>query len=102
VLAAFFAGGLGGLAGLVEVLGSQHRLMDGSAAAWASFGIIVALLARLNPLAVIPDRGVIRGMSVGADAMQRRVSISLIHHVYFAEPRGAVGIGRRCAAVLQN
>jgi simple sugar transport system permease protein len=35
----------------------------------------VALLARLNPLAVIPTALLYGGMSVGADAMQRRVSI---------------------------
>jgi ABC-type uncharacterized transport system permease subunit len=75
VLASFFAGGLGGLAGLVEVLGSQHRLMDGISGGVGFVGIIVALLARLNPLAVIPTALLYGGMSVGADAMQRRVSI---------------------------
>jgi ABC-type uncharacterized transport system permease subunit len=75
VLAAFFAGGLGALAGMVEVLGSQHRLMDGISGGVGFVGIIVALLARLNPLAVIPTALLYGGMSVGADAMQRRVSI---------------------------
>jgi ABC-type uncharacterized transport system permease subunit len=75
LLAAFFAGGLGGLAGLVEVLGSQHRLMDGISGGVGFVGIIVALLARLNPVAVIPTALLYGGMSVGADAMQRRVSI---------------------------
>jgi len=75
VLAAFLAGGLGGLAGMVEVLGSQHRLMDGISGGVGFVGIIVALLARLNPLAVIPTALLYAGMSVGADAMQRRVSI---------------------------
>jgi len=74
-IAAFFAGGLGALAGLVEVLGSQHRLMDGISGGVGFTGIIVALLARLNPLAVIPTAILYGGMSVGADAMQRRVSI---------------------------
>jgi simple sugar transport system permease protein len=74
-IAAFFAGGLGALAGLVEVLGSQHRLMDGISGGVGFAGIIVALLARLNPLAVIPTALLYGGMSVGADAMQRRVSI---------------------------
>src|SRR5260370_1120288 len=45
VLAAFFAGGLGALAGLVEVLGSQHRLMDGIGGGIGFLGIVVALLA---------------------------------------------------------
>ena len=75
VLAAFFAGGLGGLAGMVEVLGSQHRLMDGISGGVGFVGIVVALLARLNPLAVIPTALLYGGMSVGADAMQRRASI---------------------------
>ena len=74
-LAAFLAGGLGGLAGMVEVLGAQHRLMDGISGGVGFVGIIVALLARLNPLAVIPTAFLYGGMSLGADAMQRRVSI---------------------------
>ena len=75
VLAAFFAGGLGGLAGLAEILGSQHRLMDGISGGVGFVGIVVALLARLDPLAVIPTALLYGGMSVGADAMQRRADI---------------------------
>jgi simple sugar transport system permease protein len=75
LLAAFFAGGLGGLAGMVEVLGSQHRLMDGISGGVGFVGIVVALLARLNPVAVIPTALLYGGMSVGADAMQRRADI---------------------------
>lgn len=75
VLAAFFSGGLGGLAGMAEVLGSQHRLMDGISGGVGFVGIVVALLARLNPLAVIPTAILYGGMSVGADAMQRHASI---------------------------
>jgi general nucleoside transport system permease protein len=75
VLSAFLGGGLGGLAGMVEVLGSQHRLMDGISGGVGFVGIVVALLARLNPIAVIPTAILYGGMSVGADAMQRRASI---------------------------
>jgi ABC-type uncharacterized transport system permease subunit len=75
IMAAFFAGGLGALAGMVEVLGSQHRLMDGISGGMGFVGIIVALLARLNPLAVIPTALLYGGMQVGADAMQRRANI---------------------------
>jgi simple sugar transport system permease protein len=75
VLTAFLAGGLGGLAGMVEVLGSQHRLMDGISGGVGFVGIIVALLARLHPLAVILTAILYGGMSVGADAMQRRANI---------------------------
>jgi simple sugar transport system permease protein len=75
LLAAFFAGGLGGIAGMVEVLGAQHRVMDGISGGVGFVGIVVALLARLNLIAVIPTALLYGGMSVGADAMQRRVSI---------------------------
>jgi general nucleoside transport system permease protein len=75
VFAAFCAGGLGAWAGTVEVLGEQHRLMDGISGGVGFTGIIVALLARLNPLGVIPAAVLYGGMTVGANAMQRRVGI---------------------------
>ncbi len=56
----FYCRGLGALAGTVEVLGEQHRLMDGISGGVGFTGIIVALLAKLNPLAVIPSRAVRR------------------------------------------
>lgn len=71
VLAAFLAGGLGALAGLVEVLGTQHRLLDGLSGGIGFIGIVVALLAKLNPLAVVPTAILYAALSVGADAVQR-------------------------------
>jgi len=71
VLAAFFAGGLGAMAGLVEVLGTQHRLLDGLSGGIGFIGIIVALLAKLNPLAVVPAAILYAALSVGGDALQR-------------------------------
>ena len=71
MLASVLAGGLGGLAGAVELLGVQHRLLDGMSGGVGFIGIVVALLARLNPLAVLPTAILYGGMSVGADAMQR-------------------------------
>jgi general nucleoside transport system permease protein len=75
ILAGFLAGGLGALAGMVEILGSQHRLMDGISGNMGFVGIIVALLSKLNPLAAVPVALVYGGMSVGADAMQRHAAI---------------------------
>jgi simple sugar transport system permease protein len=75
LVAAALAGGLGALAGTVELLGVQHRLMDGISGGVGFVGIIVALLARLNPLAVLPTALLYGGMAVGADAMQRRANI---------------------------
>jgi simple sugar transport system permease protein len=71
ILAAFLAGGFGALAGLVEVLGTQHRLLDGLSGGTGFVGIVVALLAKLNPLAVVPTAILYAALSVGADALQR-------------------------------
>ena len=71
VLAAVLAGGVAALAGLVEVLGTQHRLLDGLSGGMGFIGIVVALLAKLNPLAVVPIAILYAALSVGADAMQR-------------------------------
>lgn len=75
LISALLAGGLGALAGLTELLGAQHRLMDGISGGVGFTGVIVALLARLNPLAVLPTALLYGGMTVGADAMQRRAGI---------------------------
>jgi ABC-type uncharacterized transport system permease subunit len=75
LISSLIAGGLGALAGLTELLGAQHRLMDGISGGIGFTGVIVALLARLNPLAVLPTALLYGGMTVGADAMQRRANI---------------------------
>lgn len=69
--AAMLAGALGALAGLAQVLGVQYRLMDGMSGGIGFIGIVVALLARLNPAGVVPVALLYGGLSVGADAMQR-------------------------------
>jgi simple sugar transport system permease protein len=71
VLAGFLAGGAAAIAGLTEVLGTQHRLLDGLSGGTGFIGIVVALLAKLNPLAVVPTAILYAALSVGADAMQR-------------------------------
>ena len=71
MFAACAAGGLGAVAGMVELLGVQHRLVDGMSGGVGFIGVVVALLSRLNPLAVLPTAIVFGGMTVGADAMQR-------------------------------
>jgi general nucleoside transport system permease protein len=75
VLAAFLGGGLGAIAGLVELLGVQHRLVDGMSGGVGFVGVVVALLARLNPIAVLPTAVIFGGMTVGADAMQRSAGV---------------------------
>ncbi len=71
MLAVLLGGGMAALAGLCMVLGVQHRLMDGLSGGVGFVGVIVALLARLNPLVVIPTAILYGGLQVGGSAMQR-------------------------------
>lgn len=47
------SGGLCGLAGVGEVYGVHHRLLEGISPGYGYAGIMIAILARLNPLGVI-------------------------------------------------
>lgn len=76
VLSMGLAGGLAGLAGVVQVLGLQFRLQtDGSATGFtanAGFnGIVAALFGGLNPFGAIPAAALFGGLLVGAQKMQR-------------------------------
>jgi simple sugar transport system permease protein len=71
VLAMGISGGLAGLGGAVEVLGSQHRFIQDISPGWGFDGILVALLAGLDPLAVIPVGllfGALKGGGLGMEA----------------------------------
>ena len=84
VVAMLFSGGLAGLAGAVEIAGLQHRLQDNFAEGFGLSGIAVALIARLNPLAV-PFAAILFGVFyAGAGALQRQVNLPF-PLVYVAE-----------------
>jgi len=53
-LAFFLSGGLAALAGAVDVLGAQERVIRGFSSGYGWNGIAVALIARNHPLLVIP------------------------------------------------
>ncbi|MDC7219422.1 MAG: ABC transporter permease [Spirochaetales bacterium] len=74
-LALTLAGGLAGLAGAVEVLGVQHRLLEGLTSGYGFTGIVAALLGWLHPLGLIPASIFFGGLLVGADNMQRAVQV---------------------------
>lgn len=81
VLSMLLAGGMAGVAGVVQVLGLQYRLQtDGSATGFtgnAGFnGIVAALFGGLNPLGAIPASVFFGGLLVGAQKMQRDLGVS--------------------------
>ena len=50
------AGGFAGLAGAVEVIGVQHRLLEGITSGYGFSGIVAALFGGLHPLGTDPGR----------------------------------------------
>jgi general nucleoside transport system permease protein len=69
------AGGFAGLAGVVEVLGVHHRLLEGITSGYGFTGIVAALLGKLHPLGTIPAAYLFGSLLVGADKMQRAVQV---------------------------
>ena len=54
ILVMMFSGALAGLAGMSEISGVVHRLQTAISPGFGFSGIIIAWLAKLNPIAVIP------------------------------------------------
>lgn len=69
------AGGFAGLAGVIEVIGVQHRLLEGITSGYGFTGIVAALLGSLHPLGLIPASVLFGGLLVGAAQMQRAVQV---------------------------
>lgn len=74
-LALILGGAFAGLAGAVEVLGVQHRMMEGLSGGYGFSGIVAALFGKLHPLGAIPASILFGGLLVGADKMQRAVQV---------------------------
>lgn len=70
-LALFVSGMLAGLAGAVEMMGPNKRLIIGFSPDYGSNGIAVALLGRLNPLGIFLSAFFLGALRVGANSMQR-------------------------------
>lgn len=73
---AFLAsGGFAGLAGAVEVSGVTFALYESLSPGYGYTAIVVALLGRLDPLAIVPSAILFGALESGALAMQREAGI---------------------------
>jgi simple sugar transport system permease protein len=81
VLAMALSGGLGGLAGASQVLGLEHNLKASFSAGYGFDSIAIALLAKSNPIGIIPAALFWGALRNGAGLMQLQsgISISLIN-----------------------
>src|SRR5208282_4156084 len=71
----FLAGASAGLAGMVEVAAVQGRTNANLAAGYGWTGILVAFLARQNPLAIIPVAVLLGGIGASGGMLQRRLQM---------------------------
>ncbi len=69
------SGALAGLAGAIEVSGVTYALYENISPGYGYTAIAVALLARLNPAAVIVTGILFGGLEAGASAMQRDAGV---------------------------
>ena len=69
------AGGLAGIAGGIEVLGVHYRLIQGFSQGFGFNAVAIALLAGLNPIAVLPAGLFFGFLEAGALAMQREIGV---------------------------
>jgi general nucleoside transport system permease protein len=70
ILIMMISGGMAGLAGMVEVAGVVHRLQERFSPGYGYTAIIIAWLAKLNPLAIVPVSYLFGGLLVGDDVIQ--------------------------------
>ncbi len=75
VIAALLSGALAGLAGVGEVGGVHFQVMSDISPGYGYSGIVIAMLARLNPLGVVPVAIFLAAVMTGAEAMSRATGV---------------------------
>lgn len=75
VLVALLSGALAGLAGAIEVAGRTGYVTLDMSPGYGYSGIVIAMLAALNPLGVVAAAVFVAGMLVGADSMSRAIGV---------------------------
>ena len=85
LMTALLSGGLAGLAGASEVIGLKGYLTLDLSPGYGYTGIVVATLAGLSPLGVVPAACFTAAVFVGADSMSRAFDVpSYIANLYVA------------------
>jgi ABC-type uncharacterized transport system permease subunit len=75
ILSAVLSGGLAGIAGAVEVLGVQKKLLEGISGGCGYTAILITLLAFNHPGGVLLVSVLFAALEVGANSMQRQMGI---------------------------
>ena len=75
ISSAFHSGGLAAIAGSIEVLAIQKKLMEGISADCGYTAVLIALVAFNRPLGVVAVAILYAAMEVGASSMQRQLGV---------------------------
>jgi simple sugar transport system permease protein len=75
VLVALLSGALAGLAGAIEVVGRTSYVTLDMSPGYGYSGIVIAMLAGLQPLGVLVAGVFVAGILVGADSMSRAIGV---------------------------
>ncbi len=78
VLAMALSGALAGLAGAVEILGVQYRLLAGFSPGWGFDSIAVALVGQLHPVGLLLSALFFGALRTGANSMQTAVGLPVV------------------------
>ena len=95
---ALLSGGLAALAGFSEVSGLKGNLTLDLSPGFGYTGIVVAMLAMLNPLGVVASAIFVAGIFVGADAMSRTAGVPS----YIADVMVATALLTMVTAILMS
>ena len=93
---ALLSGALAGLAGAIEVAGRTGYVTLDMSPGYGYSGIVIAMLAALNPLGVLAAAVFVAGILVGADSMSRAVNVP----TYIADVIVAVSLLSMLVATL--
>ncbi len=93
---ALLSGALAGLAGAIEVAGRAGYVTLDMSPGYGYSGIVIAMLAGLNPLGVVAAAVFVAGILVGADSMSRAVGVP----TYIADVIVAVSLITMLVATL--
>jgi simple sugar transport system permease protein len=75
ILACALGGACAGIAGMIEVAAVHGRANASLAAGYGYTGILIAFLARHNPLAIIPMAVLLGGIGAAGGLLQRRMDL---------------------------
>lgn len=75
VISAFLSGGLSGIAGVIEVIAIQKKLLEGISGNCGYTAVLIALIAGNHPLGVLAAACIYAAVQVGTGSMQRQLGV---------------------------